>query len=825
MEISYWIFVFSILLVFWVSGSSSIDNFHQPFPIVEPDPGHTKLRLSREGLEAISRITTPISAVAVIGPYRSGKSFLLNQLLSLSCDEGFGVGHMRDTKTKGIWVWGTPLEVDIDGVRTSVFYLDTEGFESVGKSNVYDDRIFALATVMSSVLIYNLPETHLKSSYRIAVYALGCGLEIREADISRLSFAVELAEEFYGRVKGQDIAFEPAKLLWLIQRDFLQGKSVKEMVDEALRHVPNSDGDKNIDQVNQIRDSLAVMGDNSTAFSLPQPHLMRTKLCDLKDDDLDPMYVKKRGQLKELVASIIRPKIVQGKYLNGKEFVSFLEQILDALNKGEIPSTGSLVEVFNKGILERCLKLYSERMGKLRLPMPEQSLQDAHERSREEAMKAFEEQHFGRHHAKKSADQLDEEMKEVLTTLRGHSPFLFIFINDNLSIHTFTFFLTWDKNIDQVNQIRDSLAVMGDNSTAFSLPQVFKNVIMTNEYQSTRLCEALYTQCEDRMDQLQVLRLPTMAKFDAGLQQCNQSFEQECVGPSKANYEQRIMKMLGKSRSLFIKEYNQRLFNWLVAFSLVMVVIGRFIIKFILVEMAAWILFIFLETYTRMFWSAESLYYNPVWHFIVSAWETIVYSPILDLDRWAIPIACMAALGILYCRCYGRRKHGSQWLLPLYNHQKVFLSTDGAVARAFGCAASGGVARDHDGNWIVGFSRFLGYCSPFEAEVWGILDEILILLNKGYRKISLLTDNLEIVQVLSDLNLEDFGITVLRRVRRIMRAEGQWKINHISRNRNLVADRLAKLSLSWKSSLQVFNEAPEEVIELLHGEKGYDCFI
>lgn len=40
----------------------------------------------------------------------------------------------------GIWVWGTPIEVDIDGVRTSVFYLDTEGFESVGKSNVYDDR-------------------------------------------------------------------------------------------------------------------------------------------------------------------------------------------------------------------------------------------------------------------------------------------------------------------------------------------------------------------------------------------------------------------------------------------------------------------------------------------------------------------------------------------------------------------------------------------------------------------------------------------------------------------------------------------------------------
>ncbi|KAG6575940.1 Guanylate-binding protein 4, partial [Cucurbita argyrosperma subsp. sororia] len=592
MRISSRVFVFLILCsIPW--RSFAIENFRQPFPIVEPDPGHTKLRLSREGLEAIERITNPIAAVAVIGPYRSGKSFLLNQLLSLSCYEGFGVGHQRDTKTKGIWVWGTPLELMIDGVKTSVFYLDTEGFESVGKSNVYDDRIFALATVLSSVLIYNLPET------------------IREADISRLSFAVELAEEFYGRVKGQDVAFEPAKLLWLIQRDFLQGKSVQEMVNEALKQVPNSEGNKNIDLVNQIRDSLAIMGDNSTAFSLPQPHLQRIKLCDMKDGELEPTYVTKREELKKLVTSIIRPKIVQGKSMNGKEFVSFLEQILEALNKGEIPSTGSLVEVFNKGVLERCLKIYSDRMATVHLPMTEQSLQGTHEIHRAEAMRAFDEQHFGRHHAKKSVTQLDEEIDKV------HS-----------------------------------------------------NIILANRYQSSKLCEELYTKCEDQMDHLQALRLPSMAKFNAGFLQCNQSFEQECVGPSKENYEQRMSKMLGKSRSLFIKEYNHRLFNWLVAFSLSMVIVGRFVIKFFLIEIGAWLLFIFLEIYTRMFWSAETLYYSPVWHFVVVTWETIVYSPILDLDRWAIPMGVLAAVLVVYWRCCGRRKYGSHWILPLYNNPK-----------------------------------------------------------------------------------------------------------------------------------------------------------
>jgi hypothetical protein len=91
--------------------------------------------------------------------------------------------------------------------------------------------------------------------------------------------------------------------------------------------------------------------------------------------------------------------------------------------------------------------------------------------------------------------------------------------------------------------------------------------------------------------------------------------------------------MLAKSRALFIKEYNNKLFNWLVTFSLVMVVVGRFVIKFFLLEIVAWVMFVFLETYTRMFWSAESLYYNPAWHIIVSSWETIVYNPILDLDR------------------------------------------------------------------------------------------------------------------------------------------------------------------------------------------------
>lgn len=47
----------------------------------------------------------------------------------------------------------------------------------------------------------------------------------------------------------------------------------------------------------------------------------------MKDEELDPIYVKRREQLKKLVASVTRPKIVQGKFLNGNEFVAFMEQV------------------------------------------------------------------------------------------------------------------------------------------------------------------------------------------------------------------------------------------------------------------------------------------------------------------------------------------------------------------------------------------------------------------------------------------------------------------------------------------------------------------
>lgn len=196
----------------------------------------------------------------------------------------------------------------VSGKKVSLLYVDTEGFEGTGQADVYDDRIFALSVLVSSTLVYNLPET------------------VREADIEKLSFASQLADEFYKRNQGRDKQHELASLLWLIQRDFLEGKTVKQLVDNALDPVSNPSKDKHIDAVNQVREALKRVHTHQ-AFGLRQPHLERTKLCDLADSELDPLYLKQMASLREVVLRITKPKTIGRKHLTGSQFAEYFEQV------------------------------------------------------------------------------------------------------------------------------------------------------------------------------------------------------------------------------------------------------------------------------------------------------------------------------------------------------------------------------------------------------------------------------------------------------------------------------------------------------------------
>ena len=93
----------------------------------------------------------------------------------------------------------------------------------------------------------------------------------------------------------------------------------------------------------------------------------------------------------------------------------------------------------------------------------------------------------------------------------------------------------------------------------------------------------------------QGMRLPSMKKFDKGVATCNVAFQPGCVGPSLEKYAAKMRKSVGRARTHFLGEYNQKLYNGLLGLSVVGVVIYRFLLKNKLLELAAWLFFLFLE--------------------------------------------------------------------------------------------------------------------------------------------------------------------------------------------------------------------------------------
>ena len=94
-----------------------------------------------------------------------GKSFLLNVLLNST--HGFPVGTRPEPETLGVWMRIIPPAIlrAPDGSR--VVLIDTEGFYGAMASRSYDAKVFAVACLLSSNLVYNTLRTLGTSLFRL----------------------------------------------------------------------------------------------------------------------------------------------------------------------------------------------------------------------------------------------------------------------------------------------------------------------------------------------------------------------------------------------------------------------------------------------------------------------------------------------------------------------------------------------------------------------------------------------------------------------------------------------------------------------------------
>ena len=128
------------------------ESLDPSIPLITHDQQSKSIVVNETAIRLLRTITKPVAVLGICGPYRTGKSYFLSQVLG---GDDFTVSHSRDPCTRGIWMSTNVLEFD-DHV---LILLDTEGTDAAQESESSSREevmsILILVTLLSSCLIYN----------------------------------------------------------------------------------------------------------------------------------------------------------------------------------------------------------------------------------------------------------------------------------------------------------------------------------------------------------------------------------------------------------------------------------------------------------------------------------------------------------------------------------------------------------------------------------------------------------------------------------------------------------------------------------------------
>lgn len=188
-----------------------------------------------------------IKVVSVAGPYRTGKSFLMNRILGRM--KGFETGSTVESCTKGVWIWNQPIIDPTDEDEHITLLIDTEGLFSTDRSSDVDMRLFALSVLMASSFIYN---------------QMG---PINEQALTELNLIVNLVK-FFGKI-GE---FEAPDFLWCLRDFFLEHGM--ESADDYMENCLKSNSDSITDEAlkkNKIRETIVNFFQTRRCFTFTRP--------------------------------------------------------------------------------------------------------------------------------------------------------------------------------------------------------------------------------------------------------------------------------------------------------------------------------------------------------------------------------------------------------------------------------------------------------------------------------------------------------------------------------------------------------------------------
>jgi hypothetical protein len=345
--------------------SQDVATFHGgPLPFITISPDGSCV-VEEYAAKILSQIKGKIAVITVAGLYRTGKSYLMNRLIGMQ--EGFEIGPSVNPCTKGIWIWGQPVQL---GEDYYAILIDTEGLGS-GNKQTTDTAIFALSVLLSSYFIYN---------------SMG---PISEDTLDQLA-VVSGVVRAVGEKQGGEYISPP--LLWVLRdfnlklvNEFNQTISATDYMENSLRFQSSS-------SKNAIRESIKQLFQERDCLAMPRPLENEADLRQINKVPFESLRTVFKTQVENFVEKVytsIEPKRVGKVLLNGQMFTQLVSQYCGILNSnnGAIPAGlnntawTSVVQTQLRSSLRDAIGVYRSVLnddGMKRLPLNDIQLKSVH---------------------------------------------------------------------------------------------------------------------------------------------------------------------------------------------------------------------------------------------------------------------------------------------------------------------------------------------------------------------------------------------------------------------------------------------------------------
>jgi len=317
--------------------------------------------LETDGIEFLQKLSDKnIAVISIIGPVSSGKSFLATQI-SDKINNGFEISSSgnKDCCTKGIWVWGKPIIKD----NYYIIILDAQGLRTDTEENLeYSQKIFALCTLISSIVIYNYKNDENKEGNKLSNEVIEKSYELFNKMIQflpkiKLEDNEELSEEM-NKITSSHLP----EFLW-VYRD-----------STTTDFNPFSEVEKNFLEKNEYFKTL--LKNKIKKYSLPIPMEMNkmksNSYLNISEEEIksggpfSQEYKTTFNNLKNKIIHACTPKTIKNLTLNGNLFYGLLQEYASTIFSGDymfVESPLSNVVFSNLGeITESITETFKEKL-------------------------------------------------------------------------------------------------------------------------------------------------------------------------------------------------------------------------------------------------------------------------------------------------------------------------------------------------------------------------------------------------------------------------------------------------------------------------------